>query len=248
MAKDTQEARASRRERSTRYPGSTLNECIELARQIAARGVDGLPAEAIAASMGYKNIRTHSFSSGLSSARQFGLLALREGGYVVSELGQRLLRANAAADERRARRQAFLEPGLYSELCERFGNKRVPDSAALANWLLHNHQITASAKQAAAEVFLASAREAGVLGEDGILRTNASESAGPQQAAVVAPAFSVDEASAQAQSGDAEFTLLLWGEDAGKSIRVSAPATMSAENYERLLQALRLHVRVRDKA
>ncbi len=223
-----------RRERSTRYPGVSLAQSIEFTRQIADKGVDGLPAAAIAAAMGYKNIRTHALATGLSSSRQFGLIILRDNGYALTDLARSILSSHRPQTARRA---AFLEPPLYGELCARFGGKRVPDAAALANWLQHNHGITPSAKLAAAEVFLASARDAGMLDDDGVLRV---EDEPPDPPASAPDAF---EKPQEAES-DVDFTLRLWGDDEGKAIRVCGPARITRESLDRLLQALRLHVRI----
>ncbi len=38
--------------------------------------------------------------------------------------------------------------------------------------------------------------------------------------------------------------LRLWGADAGKVLRVRRPESITAESYDRLLAALRLHIQV----
>ena len=43
---------------------------------------------------------------------------------------------------------------------------------------------------------------------------------------------------------DVRIDLRLWGTDSGKMIRVRAPETITHESLERLLQALKLHVRI----
>ena len=160
-----------RRERSARYPGATLFDAIELVREMGQRGVDGLPSASVAAAMGYKNIKTQTFSARLSAARQYGLITLRDGCYSLTELARSILHPLDPGRVPALHRLAFLQPALNAELCEKLEGRRVPDMPALANWLYHHHQITASAIDAAAEIFLTSARELGVLGEDGILRT-----------------------------------------------------------------------------
>jgi hypothetical protein len=244
MARVEAPADPPRRERSARYPQATLDQSIELARNIAEKGVDGLPAEAIAAALGYKNIRTHSFSSALSSARQFGLIVLKDGGYALTDLARQVFSGRDPS----VRRRAFRMPPLYSELCERFAGKRMPEAPALANWLQHNHQITAAAKLQAAETFLASAREAAVLSSDAVLRLDAPvpPSQHEPRSRPTAPAqqTSTEASATRVPSAEVEFTLRLWGGDAGKEIRVAGPAVMTAESYERLLQAFRLHIRI----
>jgi hypothetical protein len=246
MSQAASEGAGRRRERSARYPGATLDEAIELARLMSERGVDGLPAEAIAAAMGYKNIRTHWLSARLSAARQFGLIKLVDDGYALTDLARLLIHPVSAAAEASARRRAFREPPLYAELCEKFAGKRLPEGAALGNWLYHNHEITAAAKDPAAETFLASAREAGVLGADGILRPEVVEGEAPTVARSTHDPRPATAVQLRSTTGQVEFTLKLWGRDEGKEIRVSAPESLGSGSYERLLQALRLHVRIVD--
>lgn len=233
----------SRRERSTRYPGVPLADCVELCKFIESRGLDGLSAADIAAALGYKNIKTNTFSARMSAARQFGLLSLANEGYALTTLAKSILHPVDASELPRLYRQALLEPPIYAELTERLADKRVPDAAILGNVLYHNHQIIASAKESAAEAFLASARFARAIGDDMILRLGGS-SAAPAPA----PAVPCEPAKAPAARGSTaqgvRIDLRLWGDDAGKIVRVRAPESITAESFDRLLQALRLHMRV----
>jgi hypothetical protein len=47
-------------------------------------------------------------------------------------------------------------------------------------------------------------------------------------------------------SNDVRIDLRLWGTDAGKSIKLRVPESITPESFERLLQALRLHVRIEE--
>jgi hypothetical protein len=257
MDEPSRQSRTSRkRERSARYPGAPLGDAIDLARRIDERGVDGLPASAIAAAVGYSSIKTRTFSARLSAARQFGLVALARGGYSLTILARSLLHPVDPAKSAELRRTAFLAPPLYAEIVAKLAGRRVPDAAALANWLYHEHDITTAAKRAAAETFLASAREAGVLGDDGVLRMNDDANAGgarPQ-----APPEPADPTSVPIRRGagrpvsrdphEVRFALRLWGRDRGKTIRVRAPEAIDRASFERFLQAFRLLVRVEDDA
>src|SRR3954471_6070845 len=158
-----------KRERSTRHPGVNLAESLKLCESIDSLGLDGLSAAAIASALGYKNIKTNTFSGRLSAARQFGLLSLTGDGYALTPLAREILHPVDPDALPRLRRQALLRPPLYAELAERLSGKRVPEAGILGNVLYHNHQIIASAKRSAAESFLESARFAGALGDDQVL-------------------------------------------------------------------------------
>jgi hypothetical protein len=246
-----------KRERSTRYPGVGLAESLKLCESVDNLGLDGLSAPAIASALGYKNIKTNTFSARLSAARQFGLMILTDEGYALTPLARTILHPVEPAEIPKLYRQALLKPPLYAELAERLAGKRVPDAEILGNVLYHNHQIIATAKQQAAEAFLESARFAGALGADQIFHPEGPPAPAPAplpSAAPLAspgmsgPAPSLPAGSAPPRAVPAEvrIDLQLWDEDEGKLIRVRAPKTISAASFERLLQTFRLLVRIKD--
>ena len=102
-----------KRERSTRYPGVHLSEALKLCESIDELGLDGLTAADIASALGYKNIKTNTFSARLSAARQFGLLTLTGDGYALTPLARAILHPVESAKLPRRYRQAWLEPPLY---------------------------------------------------------------------------------------------------------------------------------------
>jgi hypothetical protein len=255
MSQDESSPARGKRERSTRHPGVPLAESIELARFVEERGLDGLTAGDIATSLGYKNIKTNTFSARLSAARQFGLVALKDEGYSLTPLARSILHPVDPAEVPRLHRQALLEPTLYAELAAQFADKKLPDASILGNVLYHNHQIISSAKQSAAEAFLESARFAGALGDDNVFRPDGATIAEPpspiqvngqaRPMASTIPAPTVAE-SRPARSSDVRIDLRLWGADAGKAIRVRAPETITPDSFDRLIQALRLHLRIEE--
>src|SRR5512133_2652757 len=108
----------AKRERSTRYPGVHLAEALKLCESIDELGLDGLTAADIASALGYKNIKTNTFSARLSAARQFGLLNLSAERYGLTPLARAILHPVEPGDLGRLHRQAFLKPPLYAELAE----------------------------------------------------------------------------------------------------------------------------------
>jgi hypothetical protein len=243
-----------RRERSTRYPGVGLAECLKLCESIEELGVDGLSAPGIASALGFTNIKTNTFSARLSGARQFGLLALARNGYALTPLARELLHPLEPTELPRLLRQALFKPPLYADLAERFAGKKVPDPAILGNILYHNHQIIASAKDAAVGAFLESAQFAGALGVDQVLRPEGVPAAPPSSGPVATVRPEGDGASPPARfaagektrPGEVRLDLRLWDSDQGKTIRLRAPQSISAESFERFLQAFRLLVRIED--
>lgn len=238
------EANRPRRERSARYPGATLEESLALCESIDRLGLDALSAAAIAEGLGYSSIKTNTFSARLSAARQFGLLTLANESYGLTPLARSLLHPSDPAEVPRLRREALLKPPLYAELAERLGEKRVPDATILGNILYHHHQITARAKQSAAETFLESSRFAGALAGDDVFHARGPQPE-PRSPAQPDPPRPVE--APRTRSADVRLDLRLWDEDEGKVIRVRAPRSISAASWERFLQAFRLLVRVEEK-
>ena len=251
----------AKRERSTRYPGVPLAESVELCKFIESRGLDGLTAADIAMALGYKNIKTNTFSAKLSAARQFGLLVLKDEGYSLTTLAKSILHPVDPNETPRFYRQALLEPPLYHDLAEQFAEKKVPEANILGNVLYHNYQIIASAKQSAAEAFLDSARFAGAMGDDHIFRPGGVPASGnlqPTQSQAppvppgepgsnFGPTSSAGTATlAPGRSSDVRIDLRLWDADQGKAIRVRAPEVITPESFDRLIQTLRLHLRIED--
>ena len=223
-----------KRERSRRYPGRTLADCLELIRFVDERGLDGFPASDIASALGFSSLKTNAFSATLSAARQFGLLELLDEGYRLSPLAKSIAHPVASEEVPSLYRKALWAAPLYHDLAERFAEKNVPDAVHLANLLYHQFGIIATAKDSAASIFLESARFAGVLGEDGALRREGMA----QEQSVVSVVKQKDTSS------KTRLDLRLWGGDEGKTIRLRAPEKITRESYERFLQAFALMVRI----
>jgi hypothetical protein len=252
---------SGKRHRSARYPGRTLSEAIELARKLVDQGLDGLSAPALASALGYSNIKTNTFSSLLSSARQFGLIDLRDDCYHLTALGRAIPYPVDSAHAAMLHREALLQPGLYAELASRFADRKLPELEVIANLLYNHHQITAAAKRTAAEVFLESARFAQTIDPDGVFRprphapsaasTGASAGASAGAGNTAAAGGAIKPAAPRAPLEDAStavrLDLPLWGADQGKTIRLRAPETISRQSYERFLETFARLVRVREE-
>lgn len=241
MSKD--ESRGTRRtgggsrRRSARYPGATLAQVLDFIREIDTRRCDGKTAATIAAAMGHRSIRTHTFSARLSAARQFGLIWMRRGHYGLTERARGLLHPQAGDDKAALRRQAFLAPEMYAELAMSLAGKVLPDVEALAGRLEREHGVAPGARDRAATVFLASAQEAGLVHRDGVLRLDEE-----QRPAVRKNADSLP--SHQSDGARIHVALPLQGIDSGKYVEVRAPASMSRASFDRLARALEALIEV----
>ncbi|MCY2935242.1 MAG: hypothetical protein NT172_13870 [Planctomycetota bacterium] len=268
---DATENAGVKRERSARYPAVPLADAVEFCRQIDGLGIDGLTAPQIATAMGYKNVKTNTFSGRLSSARQFGLIDLADQNYTLTELVLRIIHPFDPEEVPKLLRQACQLPPLFAELMKHYAGKRLPEPEILGNLLMHRHQITASAKMAAAESFYASIQHAGLLDETRVLDAQANQPSGHASASEIrATALSkpqlaispvvlkppevetnlglVRSTLKSAKSHDeVRLDLTLWDEDQGKQIRLRAPSTMTQASLDRFIQSLKLAIRVRDQ-
>ena len=269
---EQQETPGIRRERSARYPSVPLAEAVAFCRQIDELGIDGLSAPQIATAMGYRNVKTNTFSGRLSSARQFGLIVLNDQNYSITELALRILHPIDPDEVPQLLRQACLSPTLYSDLLRAYSGKRLPEPEILANLLMHRHHITSSAKMAAAESFFDSIRHAGIIDEHRSVDASAlgaesligssdarhgtsvgksNESQSPRASAgsksVPHPGGFQEEIQAP-RTNEVRLDLALWDADDGKKIRLRAPASMTRASLDRFLEALRLAVRITDES
>ena len=264
---------SSRRERSARYPSTPLEDAITFCRQIDELGVDGLSSAQIASAMGYRNVKTNTFSGRLSSARQFGLIDLSDQNHSLTQLAKRIIHPMDPDEIPGLIRQACQSPPLYAELLRQYAGKRLPEPEILGNLLMHKHHITAVAKSIAAEAFFASIKYAGILLENRLVDESAGESAlivvskpsmpaSPRPAARPTRAITEPEAETTFRHSDlpiqrnhsgkpmpeneVRLDLALWDSDQGKHIRLRAPSSISRASYDRFIQALQLAVRILD--
>ncbi|MFM7319077.1 MAG: hypothetical protein ACKO5E_19190 [bacterium] len=266
-----EQAGGSRRERSARYPSTTLDDAINFCRQIDELGVDGLNSAQIASAMGYRNVKTNTFSGRLSSARQFGLIDLSDQNHTLSQLARRIIHPMDPDEIPTLLRQACQSPPLYAELLRSYAGKRLPEPDILGNLLMHKHHITAVARSIAAEAFFASIKYAGILLENRLVDESAGEAAmlvSPKLTSVK-PASRSSRAAAEPEAettfrhaeyalarnhsakangeNEVRIDLALWDTDEGKHIRFKAPSMISRASYERFLQAFQLAVRIVDE-
>lgn len=260
----------SRRERSARYPSTTLEDAINFCRQIDELGVDGLNSAQIASAMGYRNVKTNTFSGRLSSARQYGLIDLSDQSHTLSQLARRIIHPMDPDEIPTLLRQACQSPPLYAELLRSYAGKRLPEPDILGNLLMHKHHITAVARNIAAEAFFASIKYAGILLENRLVDESAGEAAmlvSPKLTSA-RPAIRSSRAAAEPEAettfrhsdynphrnhsgkttgeNEVRIDLALWDADEGKHIRFKAPSTITRASYERFLQAFQLAVRIID--
>jgi len=158
------------RKKSKDYPAYTLSAVIETLKRLKDYSPDKPIAYSLAAKECGMSPRSKSFSYMLSSARQYGLIATAEGkSFTLLASGNRMI--HAAEDEASLQMlwlECFSTPKLYSDLIAIYKGKSLPEVAALENILVASHGILPTVAKRAAQTFLDTANEVGVV-QNGIL-------------------------------------------------------------------------------
>ena len=161
------------KERSPLYPIFSINEVFDFVSEIAKLGGKKVSVETVASSVGM-SVKTNSFKSRISTAKQFGLLRGSDGAVELTDLAKSIIYPVDEAAAQRARIESFLSAPLYQKLAERFENKAVPSVDKLGNILLLEYGLTKGAKDLASKKFIESAEQIGVL-KNGIIILEADE-------------------------------------------------------------------------
>ncbi|HEX7963048.1 MAG TPA: hypothetical protein VF466_00510 [Candidatus Saccharimonadales bacterium] len=158
--------------RSTAYPGITLEEAIEAAKTLRNNlGAGPYSRDSAAIALGYTGINGASGTK-IAACVHFGLL-VREGNvYKQSELADQILVATSDDERLAGIRVAFTKPALYKKLAEEYNDKALPKM--LDNILVRQHGITERAAKEAATLFIKSADHAGVL-VNGVIKLSQAE-------------------------------------------------------------------------
>lgn len=162
------DADVSTKERSALYPSYTINESIELVSVVNKIGGKLVALSRIADELKV-SVSTNSFKAKISTCRQFGLLKIVSSSTMqLTDLAKKIVFPTSDHDKATAITQAFMSAPLYQKLCQRFENQALPSKERLSNILLQEYGITKAAKDVAAEEFLLSAEQVGIL-RNGVL-------------------------------------------------------------------------------
>lgn len=180
------------KQRSRAYPGVTLGvACSLLCEKLEDMGSGWIERKALAAFLGYQTGEGGIAARKIAALVHFGLLERSDKGYRLSNAGRSIQEVAEDSPEFLATvRLALTKPALFAGILTRFRcGGRIPRQE-LRRVLTEELGITAQARDDAAEVFVESARFAGVLDSDGTLLDVSAEGRPRPQTAEV-PASSV---------------------------------------------------------
>lgn len=156
--------------KSKDYPAYTLEKAIEFVSKFKDFPPNKPIGYDVAAKECNVSATTKSFVYILSAARQYGLIATSTGrSFTLLPAATRLIRPTETSGALQLLKvECFSNPKLYSELISSYSGKSVPAPSTLENVLVTYHGILPAVAKKAAQTFIDTANEVGVV-QNGIL-------------------------------------------------------------------------------
>lgn len=155
------------REKSAMYPGVTWNDCLDFIRVVDGFKTKAVSYSAVAEKYGLRSVTTKSFTSRIGTAKQFGLIMTNNMTIQLTDNAIKLLYPTDMSIKK-VSLECFSQAPLYNKLINMYDGKAVPSETVLSNILMSDFRITKSAKDNAAQMFLASCEQLGII-EAGVL-------------------------------------------------------------------------------
>ncbi len=236
-----------RTERSeTPYPFFGLGYAIDVLQAVRRAGGTEAASAFVMRELGVAKTTERKWAYGIPAAAHFGLIervGRGEAGRIrLTELGRRVALPGTDEEARAARVAAFKTPELYVKLLERFGGAQVPTKEGLRNVLQRDYKIVESMAPVAADAFLDSLKEAGLITANNTILTESAR--GPSEVVAAGPA-AVDPASVpgtQAVIVPADFVVYKCKIGGGRVINIPLPPKFTKADVTRLTAFLETQV------
>lgn len=155
-------------EKSALYPQVTWNDCLDFAKTVSSFNLKAVSYLEVAKKYGLTSPTAKSFTSKISSCKQYGLISTFSGNTIqITDTCKRIL-FPTGENTQEIIRSCFSMPPLYSKLIALYDGKAIPNVNLLANILMNDHKIQKSVKDTAAKAFIESAEQLGFI-KGGIL-------------------------------------------------------------------------------
>ena len=154
------------RERSKAYPGTDLEDCVQMILKIKRNlGTGRHDRNSLAKAMGYNGV-SGAVTPKIAALAYFGFLEKKGSEYWLSKDSQRITDPLTEDEKHEELEAALKRPELYRDLITKFeSDGRIPEQ--LATHLHRFHGIADNAADRAATLFRQSAIYAGILNEEG---------------------------------------------------------------------------------
>jgi hypothetical protein len=177
MENDPDSERPNGKVRSeTAYPYYGLTTALTVVDAVRKSGGSEAPSSAVMAQMGVPKVTDRRWAYGIPAAIQFGLIERvgrgDDGRIKLTDLATRIALPTTPEEGMAAKVAAFRTPPLYSKLLERFAGHPVPQKEGLRNLLFREFGIVESMAAYAAEAFLDSLKDAGLINANNSISVN----------------------------------------------------------------------------
>lgn len=164
------------RKRSVSYPRFTLEEAEKFALVVFKEGPYRTDPERVAVAADYKGAKNGSFQSLRSTAVNFGLVRTEGGTISVTDQWIEVFNEEDPELHRQARLEAMYAPDLYQQIIADYSDRQLPTQARLERDLYLNakYGIIKEAAPTAAQVFIQSAKYAGLIDAKGYIQGSGS--------------------------------------------------------------------------
>ncbi len=233
---DDEGTQSSARKREKGLPTYiSLAEALDIIGQIYEKGGGDLSSDMLAEVVG-NSPASSFFRMKVGALKNFGLAEEQNGHLRLTELGKQIVAPKEATEIPLAKQRALLNVALYKELYEKFRGKALPDEQFLANMLHRDFQISASAKDRAASIFIESGKAAGLFVQSGGTLQVGEPAALRHDAADTLAAMAGATSSSEPQPSGSHVLTIALGR--GRIARIVAPGDLTAAEAVRLKKAL----------
>lgn len=150
-------------EKSALYPMVNWEVCIEFVETVSSFNLKAVSYSEVAKKYGLNSPTAKSFTTKVSTCKQFGLITTSGGSTIqLTDTCKRLLYPTGE-DTTSVARACFSMPPLYNKLVAAYDGKAIPSKELLSNILMRDHKIQKSVKDVAARVFIESAEQLGLI-------------------------------------------------------------------------------------
>jgi hypothetical protein len=178
---DSERPGGGKQRSGTAYPYYGLASSIAIVESVRRSGGSEAPSSAVMAQMGVPKVTDRKWAYGIPAAIQFGLIERvgrgDEGRIKLTELATRIVLPTTPEEGMVARVAAFRTPPLYAKLLERFAGHPAPQKEGLRNLLFREFGIVESMASYAAEAFLDSLKDAGLINANNSISVSGGGSA-----------------------------------------------------------------------
>ena len=143
------------------YPYFNMISSLAVARAVHEKGGGSCTPDQLAAFLSYKSVKSGTYQTRTSAARQFGFIQSGNSKIAVTDRAQKILNPVMPEDAALAKVDAFLEVGLFNAIYEQFQGSTLPHKVGLKNLFTQSYGLSKDRSGPAIRVFLESAEQAG---------------------------------------------------------------------------------------